>query len=62
MKITNKIMSKALEIFNKNFPNEKSTPLKDKKKIVKFFINLNEFCDKKNIKMTKKHFEYLQKH
>ena len=62
MKITNKIMSKALEIFNKNFPNEKSTPLKDKKKIVKFFINLNEFCNKKNIKMTKKHFEYLQKH
>ena len=61
MKITNKIMSGALEIFDKNFPNEKNTPLKDKKKIVKFFINLNEFCDKKNIKMTKKHFEYLQK-
>jgi hypothetical protein len=54
-------MKGALEIFDKNFPDEKNTPLKDKKKIVKFFINLNEFCNKKNIKMTKEHFEYLQK-
>ena len=61
MKITKEIMNEALEIFDKNFPNEKNTPLKDKKKIVKFFINLNEFCNKKNIKMTKEHFEYLQK-
>jgi hypothetical protein len=61
MKITKQIMDGALEIFDKNFPNEKNTPLKDKKKIVKFFINLNEFCNKKNIKITKEHFEYLQK-
>ena len=61
MKITKQIMDGTLEIFDKNFPNEKNTPLKDKKKIVKFFINLNEFCNKKNIKITKEHFEYLQK-
>jgi len=53
MKITKQIMDGTLEIFDKNFPNEKNTPLKDKKKIVKFFINLNEFCNKKNIKITK---------
>ena len=62
MRISNEVMNGALEIFDKNFPDEKNTPLKDKKKIVKFFINLNEFCNKKNIKMTKKHFEYIQKH
>ena len=61
MKINKKLMMGALEIFDKHFPNEKNTPLKDKKKIVKFFINLNEFCNKKNIKMTKEHFKYLQK-
>tara|TARA_R100001530_G_scaffold40793_1_gene31329 strand:+ start:809 stop:997 length:189 start_codon:yes stop_codon:yes gene_type:complete len=61
MRLTKELMKGALEIFDKNFPDEKNTPLKDKKKIVKFFINLNEFCNKKNIKMTKEHFEYLQK-
>ena len=62
MKITKEIMSGALEIFDKNFPDEKNTPLKDKKKIIKFFIKLNEFCNKKNIQLTKKHIEYIQKH
>ena len=60
MRISNEVMSGALEIFDKHFPNEKNTPLKDKKKIVKFFINLNEFANKNNIKINKKHFEYLQ--
>jgi len=60
MRLTKELMKGALEIFDKNFPDEKNTPLKDKKKIVKFFINLNEFCNKKNIKMTKEHFEYIQ--
>tara|TARA_Y100001972_G_scaffold51890_1_gene63585 strand:+ start:572 stop:763 length:192 start_codon:yes stop_codon:yes gene_type:complete len=60
MRISKEVMSGALEIFDKNFPDEKNTPLKDKKKIVKFFIKLNEFCNKKNIKINKKHFEYLQ--
>ena len=40
MRISNEVMSGALEIFDKHFPTEKNTPLKDKKKIVKFFINL----------------------
>ena len=35
--------------------------IKDKKKIVRFFINLNEFCTKNNIQLTKKHIEYLSK-
>jgi hypothetical protein len=60
MKVTKKIMSGALEIFDKNFPDEKNTPLKDKKKIVKFFIKLNEFCNENSIQLTKKHFEYIQ--
>ena len=60
MKISKEVMSGALEIFDKHFPTEKNTPLKDKKKIVKFFINLNEFANKNNIKINKKHFEYLQ--
>ena len=54
-------MNGALEIFDKHFPDEKNTPLKDKKKIVRFFINLNEFCTKNNIQLTKKHIEYLSK-
>ena len=62
MRISNEIMSGALEIFDKHFPDEKNTPLKDKKIIVKFFIKLNEFCNKKNIQLTKKHIEYIQKH
>jgi len=60
MRISKEVMSGALEIFDKHFPTEKNTPLKDKKKIVKFFINLNEFANKNNIKINKKHFEYLQ--
>ena len=60
MRISNEVMNGALEIFDKHFPTEKNTPLKDKKKIVKFFINLNEFANKNNIKINKKHFEYLQ--
>ena len=60
MGISKEVMSGALEIFDKHFPTEKNTPLKDKKKIVKFFINLNEFANKNNIKINKKHFEYLQ--
>ena len=62
MRISKEVMSGALEIFDKHFPTEKNTPLKDKKKIVKFFINLNEFANKNNIKINKKHFEYIQKH
>jgi len=53
-------MKGALEIFDKNFPDEKNTPLKDKKKIVKFFFKLNTFCIKHNTKLTKEHFELLQ--
>ena len=60
MRISKEVMSGALEIFDKHFPTEKNTPLKDKKKIVKFFINLNEFANKNNIKINKKHFECLQ--
>ena len=60
MRISKEVMSGALEIFDKHFPTEKNTPLKDKKKIVKFFINLNDFANKNNIKINKKHFEYLQ--
>ena len=60
MRISKEVMSGALEIFDKHFPTEKNTPLKDKKKIVNFFINLNEFANKNNIKINKKHFEYLQ--
>ena len=61
MRITKELMNSALEIFNKHFPDEKNTPLKDKKKIVKFFFQLNTFCTKHNTKLTKEHFELLQK-
>jgi len=60
MRLTKKLMDKALEIFDKNFPNEKNTPLKEKKRIVKFFFKLNTFCIKHNTKLTKEHFELLQ--
>ena len=43
MRISKEVMSGALEIFDKHFPTEKNTPLKDKKKIVKFFINFSFF-------------------
>ena len=32
MRISKEVMSGALEIFDKHFPTEKNTPLKDKKK------------------------------
>ena len=60
MKITKEIMNEALEIFDKNFPDEKNTPLKEKKRIVRFFFKLNTFCIKHNTKLTKEHFELLQ--
>jgi len=60
MRISKEVMSGALEIFDKHFPNEKNTPLKDKRQIVKFFIKLNEFANKNNFKINKKHIEYLQ--
>ena len=60
MKITKEMMNGALEIFDKHFPDEKNTPLKDKKKLVKFFFKLNTFCTKHNMKLTKEHFELLQ--
>ncbi len=61
MRISKQLMNGALGIFNKHFPDEKNTPLKDKKKIVRFFIYLNELCTKNNIQLTKKHIEYLSK-
>ena len=53
-------MDGALEIFDKHFPDEKNTPLKDKKKIVRFFFKLNAFCTKYNMKLTKEHIELLK--
>ena len=35
MRISNEVMNGALEIFDKHFPNEKNTPINEKKKIVK---------------------------
>ena len=60
MRISKEVMSGALEIFDKHFPNEKNTPIKEKKKIVKFFFKLNNFCIKHNTKLTKEHIELLQ--
>ena len=60
VKITKQLMDGAWEIFDKNFPDEKNTPLKDKKKIVRFFFKLNAFCTKYNMKLTKEHIELLQ--
>ena len=62
MRISKEVMSGALEIFDKHFPKERSMKINEKKQIVKFFINLNIFCNKNNIQVSKKHFEYLQKH
>ncbi len=60
MRISKEVMSGALKIFDKHFPKDRSMKINEKKQIVKFFINLNEFANKNNIKINKKHFEYLQ--
>ena len=60
MRISKEVMSGALEIFDKHFPKDKSMKTNEKKQIVKFFINLNEFANKHNTKLTKEHFELLQ--
>lgn len=62
MRISKKVMSGAVKIFDKHFPKDRSMKINEKKQIVKFFINLNEFANKNNIQVSKKHFEYLQKH
>lgn len=60
MRLTKEIMNGGLGIFDKHFPDEKNTPLKDKKKIVKFFFKLNAYCTKHNMKLTAKHFKILR--
>ena len=41
--MTNKaIMEKSLKIFDKHFPKEKNTTIKEKKSIVKFFLELHK--------------------
>jgi hypothetical protein len=62
MRISKEVMSGAVKIFDKHFPKDRSMKINEKKQIVKFFINLNEFANKNNIQVSKKHFEYLQKH
>ena len=62
MRISKEVMSRAVKIFDKHFPKDRSMKINEKKQIVKFFINLNIFCNKNNIQVSKKHFEYLQKH
>ena len=41
--MTNKaIMEKSLKIFDKHFPKDKNTTMKEKKSIVKFFLELHK--------------------
>nr|BAR32238.1 hypothetical protein [uncultured Mediterranean phage uvMED] len=41
--MTNKaIMEKSLEIFDKHFPKDKNMKMKEKKSIVKFFLELHK--------------------
>ena len=54
MRITKEIINKSVEIFDKHFPKDRSMKINEKKQIVKFFINLNEFANKNNIKINKK--------
>ena len=48
MKITKEIIDKSVKIFDKHFPHEKKLPVKEKEKIVKFFLELH----KRDIKFT----------
>ena len=42
MKITKEIIDKSVKIFDKHFPHEKKLPVKEKEKIVKFFLELHK--------------------
>ena len=42
MKITKEIVNKSVKIFDKHFPHDKKMPIKEKEKIVKFFLKLHE--------------------
>tara|TARA_R100001440_G_scaffold14404_1_gene24471 strand:+ start:205 stop:492 length:288 start_codon:yes stop_codon:yes gene_type:complete len=61
MKITKEEMEKCVEIFDKHFPAEKNKPFKEKESVVQWFIDLNEFANKKNVKLGVEHFRDLQK-
>tara|TARA_R110002012_G_scaffold118445_3_gene267271 strand:+ start:552 stop:725 length:174 start_codon:yes stop_codon:yes gene_type:complete len=42
MRLTKEIVNKSIEIFDKHFPHEKKMPIKEKEKIVRFFLKLHE--------------------
>ena len=42
MKITKEIVNKSVKIFDKHFPHDKKMPIKEKEKIVKFFLELHK--------------------
>tara|TARA_R100000995_G_scaffold84235_1_gene62308 strand:- start:490 stop:660 length:171 start_codon:yes stop_codon:yes gene_type:complete len=42
MRLTKEIVNKSIEIFDKHFPHEKKMPIKEKEKIVRFFLKLHD--------------------
>ncbi len=42
MKVSKNIMNKSLEIFDKHFPKDKNMQMKEKRSIVRFFLELHK--------------------
>ena len=42
MRLTKEIMNKSLEIFDKHFPKDKNMQMKEKRSIVRFFLELHK--------------------
>ena len=61
MKLNKKQMDQAIEMLRKTIPGAKTEKRKDMENIVKFFVKLNEFCDKNKYTLTENHWKYLNK-
>ena len=61
MKLNKQQMDQAIEMLNKTIPGAKTEKRKDMENIVKFFVKLNEFCDKNKYTLTENHWKYLNK-
>ena len=47
MRLTKEIMNKSLEIFDKHFPKDKNMQMKEKRSIVRFFLELEDLKKEK---------------
>jgi len=61
MKLNKQQMDQAIEILKKTIPGAKTEKRKDMENIVKFFVKLNEFCDKNKYTLTEDHWKYINK-